>query len=282
MQRQANTPRTAIDASAAEPPVTPRKSLGQHFLVDRGALARIVEAADIAPHDVVVEVGSGTGLLTRPLAERAGRVVAVEMDAALADRLRSELAGLANLEIVHADARKWDPACVGAPYKLVANLPYYAAAPIVRRFLECAAPPSLMVVTVQREVGQSMAAQPGKMRTLSVATQLYGLPRIVGYVRPGSFRPPPKVTSAIVRVDVLDTPALELDDTSAFFRLVHAGFGGARKQLRNSLGRGLNLPGPEVEAVMEEAGVDHRLRAEALDLPAWGRLYAAFRSRGLC
>ena len=168
---------------------------------------------------------------------------------------------------MHADAREWDPACVGAPYKLVANLPYYAAAPIVRRFLECAVPPSLMVVTVQREVAQSMAAQPGKMRTLSVATQLYGLPRIVGYVRPGSFRPPPKVTSAIVRVDVLDTPALALDDTAAFFRLVHAGFGGARKQLRNSLGHGLSLPGPDVESVMAEAGVDHRLRAEALGLP---------------
>lgn len=276
-------PQPIADASGpAKPRVTPRKSLGQHFLVDRGALARIVDAAAIEPHDVVVEVGPGTGLLTRPLAERAARVVAVEMDAALADRLRSDLAALTNLEVVHADAREWDPASVGSPYKLVANLPYYAAAPIVRRFLECSRPPRLMVVTVQREVGQSMAARPGRMRTLSVATQLYGLPRIVGYVRPGSFRPPPKVTSAIVRVDVLDRPALALDDTAAFFRLVHAGFGEARKQLRNSLGRALGMTGPEVEAVMAEAGVDHRLRAEALGLPEWGRLYDAFRSRGLC
>ncbi len=283
MQREAHTPRSPADAYGSEQPhVLPRKSLGQHFLVDRGALRRIVDAAELEPQDVVVEVGPGTGLLTRLLTEKAARVIAVEMDEGLANRLSSSIGDPANLEVVHGDAREWDPAAVGEPYKLVANLPYYAAAPIVRRFLECSRPPQCMVVTVQREVGQSMAARPGRMRTISVATQLYGVPRIVGYIRPGSFRPPPKVTSAIVRVDVLDRPALPLDDTAAFFRLVHAGFGGARKQLRNSLGHSLELPGQEVEGIMADADVDHRLRAEALGLPEWGRLYDAFRSRGLC
>lgn len=283
MQREANSTRSSANASgSSHSPVLARKSLGQHFLVDRGALRRIADAAELDAGDVVVEVGPGTGLLTRLLAERAGRVVAVEMDESLVARLRHDLGELDNLEVVHGDAREWDSAAVGEPYKLVANLPYYAASPIVRRFLECVRPPRLMVVTVQREVGQSMAARPGKMRTLSVATQLYGVPRIVGYIRPGSFRPPPKVTSAIVRVDVLDTPALDLDDTAAFFRLVHAGFAGARKQLRNSLGHALALSGQEVETIMAEAGIDHRLRAEALGLPEWGRLFAAFRSRGLC
>ena len=266
----------------SSPTLHPRKSLGQHFLVDRGALTRIVRAAELEPTDVVVEVGPGTGLLTRLLAESAARVTAVEMDGGLVARLSQDLGDLANLEVLHGDAREWDPTDVGEPYKLVANLPYYAAAPIVRRFLECSRPPRLMVVTVQREVAQSMAARPGRMRTLSVATQLYGLPRIVGYIRPGSFRPPPKVTSAIVRVDVLDSPALDLDDTASFFRLVHAGFGSARKQLRNALGHALALTGQEVEGIMAETGVDHRLRAGALGLPEWGRLYAAFRSRGLC
>ena len=283
MQRETHTPRSSTDAYASEQTtVVPRKSLGQHFLVDRGALRRIVEAAEIEPTDVVVEVGPGTGLLTKLLCERAARVIAVEMDEVLAARLSSDIGEPANLEVVHGDAREWNPSVIGGPYKLVANLPYYAAAPIVRRFLECSKPPQCMVVTVQREVGQSMAAPPGRMRTLSVATQLYGQPRIVGYIRPGSFRPPPKVTSAIVRVDVLDEPALALDDTEAFFRLVHAGFGGARKQLRNSIGHSLGLSGTDVEAIMAEAGVDHRLRAEALGLPEWGRLYTSFRSRGLC
>ena len=218
MQGEAHIPRSMTDASSPEPrPVTPRKSLGQHFLVDQGALRRIVEAAALEPEDVVVEVGPGTGLLTRLLAEKAARVLAVEMDDGLVARLKCDLGRIDNLEVIHGDAREWDPAVVGGPYKLVANLPYYAAAPIVRQFLECFQPPRLMVVTVQREVGQSMAAQPGRMRTLSVATQLYGLPRIVGYIRPGSFRPAPKVTSAIVRVDVLDRPALPLDDTASFF-----------------------------------------------------------------
>ena len=283
MQGEAHSTRSMTDASSPEPPsVTPRKSLGQHFLFDQGALRRIVVAADLQPDDVVVEVGPGTGLLTKLLADRAARVLAVEMDGGLVARLRSDLDAISNLEVVHGDAREWDPAVVGGPYKLVANLPYYAASPIVRRFLECSQPPRLMVVTVQREVAQSMAAPPGRMRTLSVATQLYGLPRIVGYIRPGSFRPAPKVTSAIVRVDVLDSPALPLDDTAAFFTLVRAGFGSARKQLRNSLGHSLALPGREIEAIMAEADVAPTLRAEALGLPEWGRLYTAFRSRGLC
>jgi 16S rRNA (adenine1518-N6/adenine1519-N6)-dimethyltransferase len=196
--------------------------------------------------------------------------------------LRKDLAGLLNLSIVQGDAREWDPATVGEPYKVVANLPYYAATPIVRRFLECSLPPSIMAVTVQREVAQSMAAVPGKMRTLSVATQLYGKPRVMGYIQPRSFRPPPKVTSAIVRIDVYAKPALSLDDTDAFFQVVRAGFSAARKQLRNSLGHSFGLPGTRMEEVLKEAGIDPRLRAEALSLEEWGRLYNAFRSQGLC
>ncbi|MFH1560629.1 MAG: 16S rRNA (adenine(1518)-N(6)/adenine(1519)-N(6))-dimethyltransferase RsmA [Chloroflexota bacterium] len=263
-------------------PVVARKSLAQHFLVDQGALRRVLAAADVQPTDVVVEVGPGTGLLTRLLAQRAARVIAVEMDKGLVARLRKDLDGLLNLSILQGDAREWDPATVGEPYKVVANLPYYAATPIVRRFLECSLPPTIMAVTVQREVAQSMVAAPGKMRTLSVAVQLYGKPRIMGYIRPGSFRPPPKVTSAIVRIEVYGKPALPLDDTDAFFRVVRAGFSGARKQLRNSLGHSFDVPGTQMEEVLKEAGIKPQLRAEALSLAEWGRLYDAFRSQGLC
>ncbi|MDP6102740.1 MAG: rRNA adenine N-6-methyltransferase family protein, partial [Dehalococcoidia bacterium] len=152
----------------------------------------------------------------------------------------------------------------------------------VRRFLECSLPPSIMAVTVQREVAQSMTASQGKMRILSVATQLYGKPRIMGYVQPGSFRPPPKVTSAIVRIEVFDKPALSLDDTNAFFQVVRAGFSSARKQLRNSLANSLGVSGAQMEEILEESEVDPRLRAEALGLEDWKRIYDAFRSRGLC
>ena len=263
-------------------PVFPRKSLAQHFLVDQGALRRVMTAAAVQPTDVVVEVGPGTGLLTRLLAQSAARVVAVEMDKGLVTRLKTSLADLPNISIIHGDAREWDPATVGEPYKVVANLPYYAATPIVRRFLECSLPPTIMAFTVQREVAQSMTAVPGKMRTLSVATQLYGRPRIMGYIQPGSFRPPPKVTSAIVRIEVYEKPALSLEDTDVFFQVVRAGFSSARKQLRNSLGHSFGLAGTRVEGVLHEAGIEPRLRAEALSLEEWGRLYAAFRSQGLC
>jgi 16S rRNA (adenine1518-N6/adenine1519-N6)-dimethyltransferase len=239
----------------------------------------------VQPTDLVVEIGPGTGLLTRLLAERAARVVAVEMDQELIARLKKDMADFPNLSIIHGDAREWDPATLGEPYKpykMVSNLPYYAASPIVRRFLECSPRPTVMAFTVQREVAQSMTAPPGKMRILSVATQLYGKPRIMGYIRPGSFRPPPKVTSAIVRIEVYDKPALSLDDTEAFFRVVRAGFSSARKQLRNSLGNSFDMAGAGMEEVLQEASIDPRLRAEALGLEDWGRLYHAFRGRGLC
>ena len=127
-----------------------------------------------------------------------------------------------------------------------------------------------------------MTAAPGKMRMLSIATQLYGKTRITGYIKPGSFRPPPKVTSAIVRIEVYEKPALSLDNTDAFFQVGRSGFSSARKQLRNSLGHSFDMAGTQMEEVLREAWIDPRLRAEALSLEEWGRLYDAFKSQGLC
>jgi len=254
--------------------VSPRKALGQHFLVGRGVVATIMKAAEIEPLDTVVEVGPGLGVVTGELLQRSKHVIAVEMDQELALALEREL-DAADLKVVCADAREVDVPDLtgGVPYKLVANLPYYAASPILRRFLESSHPPVRAVVMVQREVARNMVAQPGAMSLMSIGVQLYGWPRIVGYVPPSAFYPQPKVTSAVVRIDVYPQPALELADRQEFFRVVRAGFSAPRKQLRNALSQGLGISPKDATALLETVGIDPRRRAESLRLEEWGALY---------
>ncbi len=197
----------------------PKKSLGQHFLADGRVVGRILHAAEVSEEDHVVEVGPGRGILTRALAGRAKRVGAIEMDEELADRLTFEFQAIDSVTVVTGDARELDVDAMvppETPYKVVANLPYYAASPIVRRFLEAPHKPKLMVFMVQREVARSMAASPGDMSLLSVAVQLYGRPSIVSYVPPRAFRPAPKVTSAIVRIDVFREPSVAFEHPADF------------------------------------------------------------------
>ena len=229
---------------------------------------------------MVVEIGPGRGVLTRQLAKRAARVLAIEIDDNIVASLVHEFQDQPHVDILAADAREVDIQSLVAPdvtYKLVANLPYYAASPIIRRFLESAHKPQLMVVMVQREVAKRMTAAPGKMRVLSVAVQLYGKCRIVASVPPRAFRPAPKVTSAVVRIDVFPRPALELDSEERFFELVRAGFSSPRKQLANSLRHGLSIPADDVEEMLIKAGIDRRRRPQSLGLTEWGSLYDARR-----
>ena len=261
-------------------PSRPKKSLGQNFLVDGRIRSRITAAADLSSGDTVVEVGPGRGFLTRRLSELAARVVAVELDDALAVLLNEKLEDRPGVTVVTGDAREVDLDRLveaGSVYKVVANLPYYAATPIIRRFLEADHKPGLMVVMVQREVAQEMVAPPGKMRLLSVATQLYGAPRIVTYVPPKAFRPAPKVTSAVVRIDVFPEPCLPIDSEERFFGLVRAGFSAPRKQLRNSLALGLESPPMAIVEKLASSGIDPSRRAQTLSLSEWGTLYEAFR-----
>ena len=255
--------------------LSPRKALGQHFLVGQGVVAIIVKATGIQPQDTLVEVGPGLGVVTRHLIRSSKQVIAVEMDRDLASALERELARTSNLRVVCADARLVDASELteDAPYKLVANLPYYAASPILRRFLESSHPPVLAVVMVQREVAKNMVAQPGAMSLMSIGIQMYGRPRIVAYVPPSAFYPQPKVTSAVVSIDVYPEPALELDDREEFFRLVRAGFSAPRKQLRNALAHGLGISQNEAMPLLEGAEIDPARRAATLNLEEWGALY---------
>ena len=258
----------------------PRRALAQHFLVDQDVLRRILQAADLSPQDTVVEVGPGRGVLTRELVKGTRRVVAIEVDSELAGALVSRLGCPSNLTVLEADARTVDLGRALGPdrtYKVVANLPYYAANPIIRRFLEAERRPSVMVVTVQKEVADAMVASPGKMGLLSVGVQFYGVPRIVCTVPPEAFRPTPKVSSAVVRIDLRPQPAVQVDDVEGFFSLVQAGFSAPRKQLRNSLTLGLGVSPKEAEGILNRVPVEHQRRPATLSLEEWAALYRAYR-----
>lgn len=262
----------------------PKKNLGQNFLADRTALARIVSAAELAPADTVVEVGAGLGTLTWLLAEQAGRVVAVELDRQLVAILREQQDKLcdrlaATVEIVHGDILQMSELnLIHGGYKVVANLPYYITSAVLRHFLEKPPRPERMVLTVQREVADRIVAKPGKMSLLAVSVQFYGIPRIVTRIPAGAFYPPPKVDSAVLRIDIGEQPVVSLPsgvNETDYFRIARAGFGQKRKTLRNSLSAGLGLSHSSVESALRSAGVDARRRAETLDLEEWSRLAQA-------
>lgn len=261
----------------------PRKGLGQNFLVDPVAQARIVEAADLSPADVVVEVGAGLGSLTRLLAAEAGHVAAVELDDTLAQILRQQVAGLPNVQVIQGDVlRVTDFGFPHLGYKMVGNLPYYITSAVLRHFLENKPRPRLLVVTVQREVAERIVARPDDMSILAVSVQFYGEPEVVARIPAGAFYPPPQVDSAVVRIVVGEGPAVALNEgvtEQEFFRAVRAGFGQKRKTLRNSLKAGLALPADEVETALERAGVDPRRRAETLSLEEWAAVTNAVHER---
>jgi 16S rRNA (adenine1518-N6/adenine1519-N6)-dimethyltransferase len=232
----------------------------------------------------VLEVGPGLGSLTTLLAERASRVIAVEVDRDLVPLLRERFVATPNVAIVEADvldhtARELLAMGEGtAPYVVVANLPYNIAAPVLRRFLEADMQPRRLVVMVQLEVAEAIVAPPGKMSLLSVATQVYADTSMVMKVPPGAFSPPPKIQSAVVRLDVRDRPAVDVP-IETFFKVVRAGFGNPRKQLRNSLSFGLYAKQSVIDDVMRDAGVDATLRPQVLSLEQWASITHAWIAR---
>ena len=262
-----------------------RKGLGQHFLIDEGVLELIISTAQLTPTNIVMEIGPGLGVLTRELARQAGWVVAVELDNKLAVILKQTLASFNNITIINEDVLRIDPAAllpeqklpqaISSPlsYKVVANLPYYITSAVLRHFLEASVKPQVMVVMVQKEVAEEIAAKPGRMSLLSISVQLYGEPTIIGYVPARCFYPAPEVDSAILRIALYPQPAVEIADKESFFALARAGFSASRKQIGNSLAQGLGLSKAEVLPLLEKAGIAPQRRAETLTLEEWARLW---------
>lgn len=272
----------------------PTRGMGQNFLIDADALAAIVDAAELRPDDLVVEVGPGLGVLTWELVRRAGAVVAVELDKRLAARLHDELPD-ERLHIVQGDilrlppggllAGRWDKGQGEARpgYKLVANLPYAITAPVLRHFLEAEAPPDLAVVLVQWEVAERITAGPAhaherRYSVLAHSVQIYAEPEIVARVPAASFLPAPAVDSAVLRLRRRPRPAVEVDSIPALFRVIKAGFLHPRKQLGNALPGGMAALGAPIDpatalAALAAAGVAPERRAETLSLGEWAAVY---------
>jgi 16S rRNA (adenine1518-N6/adenine1519-N6)-dimethyltransferase len=271
-----------------------RKGLGQHFLIDREVLGLITSAAELTPADVIMEIGPGLGVLTTELARQAGWVVAIELDSKLAAILEQTLAPFDNVTIVNADILQVEPAAllreqkamfppaISSPfnYKVVANLPYYITAHVLRHFLEASVKPQIMVVMLQKEVAEAIVAEPGQMSLLSISVQFYGEPRIISNVPARCFYPAPAVDSAILRVDVYPQPAVAVTNKGSFFELVRAGFTASRKQIGNSLAQGLGLSKPEVLSLLGRAGIVPQRRAETLTLDEWAQLWQVFTQVG--
>lgn len=268
-----------LRALLAQHNMRPNKSFGQNFLIDRTILHKIVDAAELGSQDEVLEVGAGTGVLTRELARRAQRVVAVEIERDMLTLLQETTTGYNNIELIAHNLLFFNPTETFGErnYKLVANLPYYITAPTFRHFLESANPPRLLVVMVQWEVAQRITAAPGDLSLLGVSIQFYGRPSIVSRVPAQAFYPAPKVDSAIVRVDVEPQAQLSQEERDSFFRVVQAGFSARRKQLHNALTGGLHIKNEIVRSYLTEASIDAGRRAETLSIDEWLQLWRVIR-----
>jgi len=251
-----------------------KKHLGQHWLKDAEVLAEIVEVADLSSDDVVLEIGPGLGTLTSRLLARAGKVVAVEFDEDLAQKLPGQFPGK-NLEVIHGDILKFDLSKLPKNYKVVANLPYYITSKIIQKLSESDNPPKMMVLLVQKEVAERLSAGAGNYSVLAIATQVFHEVDLGEVVPAELFTPPPKVDSRVTVLHRRQQPLVSSENQAEFFRLVKAGFSAKRKKLRSSLAGGLRLTKGKAEKILDSADISPDKRAEDLSIQDWLRLLEA-------
>jgi len=257
--------------------IKPEKYLGQHFILSKKALARMVSAAEIEKNDTIIEIGPGLGTLTQELAKiphpfsKGGgpKIIAIEKDPKMISILKETLAGYKNIKIVQADARgdKLGIKIAKNKYKIVANLPYNVATFLIRQWLELKNSPKLMVLMIQKEVAQRMTAKPPHMNLLAVSTQFLAIAKVVDYVPAKAFWPKPKVDSAIIKIVPKKRPPQKT--RRAFFAVVKAGFSQPRKQLIGNLTKKLKNPREKLMEIFKNLNISERARAENLSLEQW-------------
>lgn len=249
----------------------PNKSLGQHWLHDRGILEAIAELAELQPHDTVLEIGPGLGTLTSELLRRADSVTAVEFDPELARKLPGQFPGK-NLSVIHDDILQFALDELPVGYKVVANVPYYITSKIVEKLMTAKNKPAIAVLLVQKEVAERIAAKPGDMSILAVSAQIFAEAELGVEVPKAYFTPPPKVDSQVVILRTRPEPLVPAEDERALFRVVKAGFSAKRKKLRSSISAGLAISKPAAEELLRHASINPDSRAEDLSIDDWLRL----------
>jgi 16S rRNA (adenine1518-N6/adenine1519-N6)-dimethyltransferase len=252
-----------------------KKSLGQHWLTDSAALQSICGAGEITPEDTVLEIGPGTGTLTKLLVEKAKQVIAVEYDPKLAQELPSRVKAQ-NLQVTTQDILAYDLTALPPDYKVVANIPYYLTSKLIRTLSETTNQASLVVVLVQKEVAQRVAANPGDMSLLSVSAQFYWQVSLGQVVPARLFTPPPKPDSQVLILRRRSELLFPDTDTKKFFSIVKAGFSARRKKLRGSISGGLRITKDDASQLLQSAGIDPDKRPQELSIDNWHRLYRVY------
>ncbi len=273
----------SIKRELAEYGLTPRKKWGQHFLVDRNILGKVIEAAELEKEDVVLEVGPGLGEMTLALARQVEKVIAVEIDSKFVEILKKKTIDLPNVEVIKGDILKINFNELldrgGQRLKVVANLPYQISTPLLFRFVESRDVFSALTLMLQREVAERMIASPGgkDYGPLSVFTQTVSNLSICFFIKPSAFFPPPKVESAVIRVVWKEIPAVGLEENEWFRNVVRGCMGYRRKRLLNALKHSdLPLP-PDIEQRMEKIGIDPQRRPGTLTVQEFVHLAEALK-----
>lgn len=266
------TDRAALQALARRFRIRPRQAVSQHFILDRSVLERMVAASSLMPASTALEVGPGFGALTEALLATGATVVAVELDERLALALLERCGNRKNLQVVRDDFFAWyrrNAVRLPQPFSIVANLPYHASAHFFQTALAGSVQPERIVVLVQREVAERIAATPGAMSMLAVSVRCFGTPELLFTVPASAFWPEPEVESAVLRITNIHHGT---EETPALLRLAKMAFANRRKQLHNSLSAGLNRSSGEVQRLLRTHAIDPMMRPQELSMEQWETL----------
>lgn len=254
---------------------TPKKHLGQHFLINQGIINKIIEAAELKKNDQILEIGAGQGQLTFQIAKNVKKITAIEKDPELIKSLREKITALKikKIEILNADALKINPKKY-KDYKLIANLPYYITGRFLRKFMSNRLKSTILMV--QKEVAQRIVGKEPNHSILSLSVQIYGEPKILFYVKSGSFYPKPKVDSAVIKITPKKTKKINYE---FFFKLIKAGFSSKRQKLINNFARGLKIKKEIIGKILQQTEINISKRAQELKLEEWLKLTKKFSEK---